>query len=504
MHGKQKAQWVYAEGKPNAISGVEYFYKKTSPESNRLDNTVYAATKRSDASGRYITQQNIGIDYDVVADMREQESSSTTSGIGGNLDTFFAAIFPGVVPSVIPKMSKEKVRFRSAVITKVINRYGLIEKVRAHDLGSTVETKNLLYDAETGEVLLTETQNQFDDPIYSFTYPAHWGYDGMGMAYKNAGLKGKAENEDLYQHFREGDEVLVAGTKAWVEEAWDDELELIDREGNEVPATGDIKVLRSARRNQQTVAIGSVVSLKNPLQDINNDGVFDVLSFTNVNVLNASAVEFESEWQQPCECTVKEETSDGSETGVITSTNPFIRGERGNWRLNRSFTFLTDRSHTRLNDNPDIRHDGFFEVFDPFWSAPPPDYDYNWNSSPRDWTSTSTVTVYNTTGSELENVDALGRYSAALYGYSQTLPKAVGNNVMHKELGFDGFEDYDNGTCADEHFSFRQSRNNVSEDEAHSGRRSIKVLPNSSVELIKKFGCPGEDDEEGGGEGEER
>jgi len=144
MHGKQKAQWVYAEDKQDAISGVEYFYKKNSTESNRLDNLVYTATKHPDGSGNLINRQQVGVDYDVVADMREQESTSQTSGIGGNLDTFLAAIFPVAIPVVLPQYAKEQTRFRSAVVTKVINRYGLIEKTVAHDVGAKIETKNLL------------------------------------------------------------------------------------------------------------------------------------------------------------------------------------------------------------------------------------------------------------------------------------------------------------------------------------------------------------------------
>jgi hypothetical protein len=494
MHGKQKAQWVYAEGKADPISGVEYFYKKTSPESNRLDNKVYTANKLIDAEGKNIFAQNVGVDYDVVADMREQESSSQTSGIGGNLDTFFAAVFPGVVPAVIPKMSKEKVRFRSAVVTKVINRYGLIDKVRAHDLGSTVETKNLLYDAATGEILLTQTQNQFDDPIYQFTFPAHWAYAGMGMAYKNVGLSIDASENELYKYFIPGDEVIINNEKGWINYAsqWYG-VYAFNRDGQDMPIAGKIKVIRSGRRNQQTSPVGTISSLKSPLTDITGDGIADVLRFDNLQVLNANAVEFTEQWKQPCECLP--DTGRDDETPF----NNYLTGEAGNFRMTRSYAYLTDRSHTRTNDNPDVRHDGTFKNFQSFWTPSYPGYDYDWNANQYQWKNTSEITIYNTTGTELENRDALGRYSSAVYGYRQTLPKAVGNNSMHQELGFDGFEDYDQAGCADNHFSFSKSKTNVSEEQAHSGKRSIKVPPKSAVELTKKFLCPGEEEGDDGG-----
>src|SRR5207237_3929134 len=134
-----------------------------------LNNSVNVLNKNADGSDPVIDTKNVGIDYDFVVDMREQSTKTYSGGLRGNLDAFLAAILPIVVPVALPAFSKEKVRFRSAVTTKVINRFGLIDKVVAHDLGSVVSTKNLLYDAQSGEVLLTETANQFDDPIYNFT-----------------------------------------------------------------------------------------------------------------------------------------------------------------------------------------------------------------------------------------------------------------------------------------------------------------------------------------------
>lgn len=498
MHGKQKAQWYYAEGKSEPISGTEYFYKKSAVQSNRLDNSVYTVSKSPDGNGNFVKSENVGIEYDIIADMREQESKSETSGIGGNLDTFFAAIFPAAIPVVLPNYAKEQTRFRSAVITKVINRYALLERTVVHDLGSKVETKNLLYDAETGEILLTETKNQFNDAIYSFTYPAHWGYEGMGLAYKNIGVVASTAESETQNLLMAGDEVLTNSTYAWIGWVYPGEVYLIDRQGNEVNASSPMKVIRTGRRNQQVKPIGTVASLASPLKDTNGDGAPDRLDFESVPILDASAVKFSSDWKQSCQCTVA--GGDSGQGGLINSTNAYILGEAGNWRINRSYTFLTERKQSRLNDTPDLRKDGTFRMFIPFWVAPS-SVGYDWSNpytSENRWTFTSEVTIYSNSGVELENRDALGRYSSAVHGYNQTLPKNVAQNSMLREHGFDGFEDYDHNGCADDHFSFQKFKDNVSEDNAHSGRRSIRVAPNSSIEIRKKFQCPG--DEGGGGE----
>ena len=483
MHGKPKAQWVYPEDQAEPISGMEYHYLTDKNDPQRLSNTVTTVTKHTNAEGTRVQQQNVGVDFDIVADMREQGNLTVASGMEGNLDAFLAIIAPVTVPMVFPKFSQEEVRFRSAVTTKVIQRYGLIDKVVAHDLGASVSTKNLLYDAETGEVLLTETQNQYDDPVYAFTYPAHWGYQGMGMAYHNVGLTmtevvqpNNISNAQVY--FVPGDELIVHQQgeifRAWVTQVDASGISLKDRAGESVEGTLDyLKVIRSGRRNQQTTPIGSVTSLQNPLQDTNGDQLVDALSFKNIEVLNAEAIEFSDRWKQFCECGF-----DPDET-----FNEYFRGSRGHWRAKRSHLYLTSREQTRRNDNPSVRTDGSYQLFSPFWN--PSTSQGDWRKNTTGWTSTSAVTTYNPYGFELENRDALGRYSSAVYGYNNTLPTAVANNARYRETAFDGFEDYDFGECDEDHFSYRISKENITEAESHSGRRSIKVAAGESLNIRK-------------------
>ena len=87
----------------------------------------------------------------------------------------------------------------------------------------------------------------------------------------------------------------------------------------------------------------------------------------------------------------------------------------------------------------------------------------------------------------MENKDALGRYSAATYGYNQTFPTAVAANSKYKEIGFDNFEDYDFSKCADNHFKFRNYTSNIDETQAHTGRKSIKVSSGTPVNMTKQL-----------------
>src|SRR5690606_1604199 len=118
-----------------------------------------------------------------------------------------------------------------------------------------------------------------------------------------------------------------------------------------------------------------------------------------------------------------------------------------------------------------------------------PFYEYNpaqtqWQTNTTNWTFASEVTKYSPFGAELENKDALGRYSAAQYGYGYTLPIAVASNSKYHEMGFDGFEDYSFYNEANQnprmHFSYLgeiKTNENItlSNQEAHTGKKSLKV-----------------------------
>jgi hypothetical protein len=461
MHGKQKSQKVYAEGQAEAISSVEYFYKTDPLNSKQLSNDIQTIDKNAKIESRLG-----GITVDMVMDEREWWSLTSGGTVQINVDTspfLFGIPFPIPVPWFT--IHSEETRFRSLTTTKIITRYGMLEETSAQDLGSYVTTENLAWDKETGEVLLTKTSNAFKDPVYSFTYPAHWGYDGMAPAYKNIGLRGKF-NYEAKQLLTLGDELLVNNELAWVTGINGNDRELKNRAGNIVnaDANADITLLRSGRRNQQSTAIGTVTTMTNPI-------VGGEINFNNAKVLNAGAVEFNSDWKN-IQC----------ESNLPLSENPYITGEAGNYRPKRSWVYLTGRTQTDENRNTNLRTDGAFTSFSPFWKntgvAP-------LKADSTGWTFATEVTMFNPNGFEIENRDALKRYTSASYGYNNMLPISVSSNTMYKEGGFTGFEDteqnLENETKT--HFEFPVSKEDLSPNHSHTGKYSIRVA--TEVELEK-------------------
>ncbi|SDH43051.1 DUF5977 domain-containing protein [Chitinophaga filiformis] len=330
MTGKIRSQASYPETDPDkALTYAEYFYKVDDEKAlyKHLNNTVSVISPQ----GNIDTAATIGKDIELMMDMREQRSVTNSNNLNINADLFtfsFPPLF--LIPMALNLIQREETKFRSVAATKIVSRHGILDSIIAIDKGSRVTTRNLLYDGETGDVLLTSTQNEFNDPIYNFSFPVGWAYDGMSGAYKNIGLvmnNIKMSNgriveglsNDTTHYFAAGDELLIHSYQRVVGTACDPKLAtfpssafiyavdanavsggnpdiyFVDRDG--VPFSGDsisLKIVRSGRRNI-AAAVGSVTSLTNPLRTIAGKKVL-VLDSTS-NVVAASAVAYNQFWK---------------------------------------------------------------------------------------------------------------------------------------------------------------------------------------------------------------
>jgi hypothetical protein len=496
MNGKQKAQWVYAEGQTAPISGVEYLYDNyssptgindiNSSERNKgkLNNQVKVIYPNGE-----VKTKTIGVEVDVVNDFRENATETVTQGINANLATFFVGIIPGIVPIPLPDVSYSKDQFRSVSTTKVINTFGILKETIAHDAGAKVSTRNLAWDAITGEVLVTQTVDEYDDNYYTLNYPAHWFYKGMGHASQNLGLTGtftSAGNQftmvgtggsPLTDFLIEGDEMYFYNTstsnfmKAWVVEIQGSTFKLMDANGVVLAnLNSSFEIVRSGYRNLQSAGIMNITLMRNPLINATGSDVSYLGSsflmeqnWEDWKIINAGAVDYSDFWKVGCECSIN--TNDGI-------YNPYVVNEKGVWRTKSSRTYLTGRNqHNELTP----RVDGFFSSFSPMYKL---SAGQNWFKDFTNWTYVAEVSKFSPYGFEIENVDALTRYSAAQYGFNNMLPLAVGANTRYTEIGYDGFEDYGFVGCStNSHFSFIGviGSDLLSPAHSHTGRYSVKV-----------------------------
>jgi len=199
----------------------------------------------------------------------------------------------------------------------------------ATDEGSSIATENRLWDAENGQVLLTRTYNEYDDPIENFSLPAHFGYSGMEGAYKNLGVEFNQptitngeftlptlpSGQTAKDYFEPGDEVVLKRTlglkydKAWVLEVATDKIFLIDAMGEPI-ANGSgstyksLRVIRSGKRNQTSAAILNLSSVVTPNNTSDIKSQLDAQSLTNA--LQVSSVAFSEDWGTYCDKQLEE------------------------------------------------------------------------------------------------------------------------------------------------------------------------------------------------------
>jgi hypothetical protein len=235
---------------------------------------------------------------------------------------------------------------------------------------------------------------------------------------------------------------------------------LMDKDGNyfnKCSAYSSIpfKIMRSGYRNLQAASMASITLMKNPIKITNTGnqtGMLDqdVLKYngsgTNPRILNASAVVYNDYWKPQSENNLPyypDPATSGAVDGqgnpkypYAVRVNPYLWNIKGDWRAQESYAYLTSRNAATTSvNNP--RSEGFFARFTPFyvWS------NGLWTIDMEKWKSASSITLYSPYGTELENKDALNRYSAAQYGYNYTLPMAVASNSKYSQMGFEGFEE---------------------------------------------------------------
>jgi hypothetical protein len=84
---------------------------------------------------------------------------------------------------------------------------------------------------------------------------------------------------------------------------------------------------------------------------------------------------------------------------------------------------------------------GYIKTFSSYWN-----FGGLWNNiignpSTTKWITSNVITQYDKYGQELENKDALNRYSAASFDFKGELPSAVASNARNREIYVNSFED---------------------------------------------------------------
>lgn len=192
MHGKLKSTANYISKSATSdglepITTTRYHYNRDA--SGALSNTVKAVVWKGGVNGQYYTVEDckVGQEADVTVDSREHKQKTTVNQVRPNLNVFNIGPWTIPIPTFFFPIRNDDRIFRSMVTTRVVQQYGILKAVETIDHGARTMVENVLYDSETGNVLLTRTNNEFDDNLNNLVLPAYRDVNntGMGPAYQN-------------------------------------------------------------------------------------------------------------------------------------------------------------------------------------------------------------------------------------------------------------------------------------------------------------------------------
>ncbi len=318
MHGKPKSTEMFAQDATDPFAYTHYNYKLDSDGDLNNQFPVVKIDGTTDV-------REVGVDVDMVADFRQQSTESHSGSLAMNLNFGFLLAVPTFGFSIFPSYQRSHTRFRSATVTKVIQRSGLQVETVSFDKGALLTTRTVALDAQTGNPIVQELDNEYKDKYYKTDYPAHWAYKGMGQASKNIGFVFGSSGVGANSHFdrttgmiggflqpllNPGDEVILDKTTSlasnvgsanayhyWVSQTVNGDYKLIDGSGNAATFSNNgplfFKVIRSGFRNLHNTPVGSVTTLEKPF----NNAQTMLAPMASRKVIASNAGAFREEWQ---------------------------------------------------------------------------------------------------------------------------------------------------------------------------------------------------------------
>lgn len=490
MHGKPKAVRTYELNtyKKNVKPITEAFYEYQSvPISyqgeavQQLVSEVQVLPESGATDLATTVTRSMGVEAELFTDQRENKNFSSSIGLEFNIDVLSNTF---LFPSLWPSYTNHKTMFRTYVTNKVVHRSGILKRTKTRDLQTVNESEIIAYDEKSGTPLISKVKNEFGDDFYSYNIPAYYHYDRMGHAYQNINFTFDAEvgaitpdpqrhtvmiqaetGADAIDYLVRGDELLVLNDDSntspgndyikgyflgWTYDASGNELMAKIQLLNPIATDGiqnfKFKVIRSGRRNHYGSMAANYMTkgvISTGSTPITVDGTAGNLDFVQTkvildNVLSATASLFKDDWSTVGSAnTIIDANGDGQYTN-----NPFLSGNSGIFRPYKSYTYVGSRSgganmgdNTTNASNPQLYSDGVMSNVPMFtWDLG------NLEEFLPKWEWVNEVTRFSPDAYEIENVNRLGIYSSALYGYDNSLTIAVGGNASTYELGTFDFE----------------------------------------------------------------
>lgn len=261
------------------------------------------------------------------------------------------------------------------MMNKIINWFGIFERIVVNQDGFIVEMNNFVYDVEIGEVFVMKIMMNFNDVVYLLNFLVYWVYLQIVVVYLNIGMKVVliyVDNSGIYivlvvgLYFYLGDEVLVRVVyddgiffyiKGWVLSLMIGMIKIVDKVGDLFVLFSDdvvnfcvmLIVICFGYCNKQMILMENIIMFI--------DLIFNNVIFVNkyLNVLNVGVVKFGENWRIYCDCFDLE--------FLFYMFNFYVLGIFGNWRFVKLLMYLIGCSQINFYRNMNICVDGVFNIF---------------------------------------------------------------------------------------------------------------------------------------------
>lgn len=508
FHGKPKQFAVY-DVLDNLQSRSTYHY-------NELDEKISMINRSGE-----ITKENIAMEYDFHVDSRFASNVSKSFSLGLTFKISLITFLP-TIPMPTFHLQKREEGFFSSAFVKHINRSAVVKSIETEYLNSINTAENLLYDKYTGNVLLSSLKDEYEDKLYSMSYPSHW-YEpqlrdvnsatnkrflSMNIAGSTLTLTPTSEAT-----FAEGDQLDIslsntlggAPSVAWILSITGNTASLINANGlpyNGISGTVDVRIKKSGRQNRLSETMQSVTT-KRPILVPPAGGAF---VFPEVEILSSSAISYRNKNNIRCRAELGDEKHN-NEVLLGSTINPFAYGIKGDLVLDGQFAWQAERSNATHQHG--TRFDGAYADFIPFYKLGTDakwhkiDEQYHPNLSTvgdlQKWRKLGEVTRYDEYGKAVESQDQIRVHSSVLYGFNRELallPVAQAVNARQQEIAYDGFEDYGYYSTSplnneETHFDFADALVvnviQLNNDIRHSGLSSLELDPGANAIVTKEI-----------------
>lgn len=460
---------------------------------------------------------NVGVEYDIHGDRRSFQNLSEF--LMNGLNVSYTLPWGPLIITPIVNWNNAFQGFYTYALVKHINTFARVKSVESYYLGSKNVAKNLIYDKFTGNVISSSLTDEFNDELYTFSYPSHWYEPSLRELFMTTSPEYQGSmnlnvfsisSGDLAAHYSAGDYVSVTlntlpnqPINARIITLNHTSVQLIDEYGNPLNVVGacTLNLIKSFRSNRLNEVMQDVTTKKSISTTPTTPPT--LFNFPTVEIINSQASTYKD--KNFLKCVARDYSKDPNlvEGRVGAIINPFNYGIAGKPVSDQGYAWQSNRINNTHEHG--IRFDGTYTDYIPFYAINYTDkfwYKINESNHPnyaagdlfKKWRSMGEISLFNWDGAVLEVESDLNISSSILYGYNKQLefvPVAQAVNAKKQEIGFDGFEDYSFMpvstpvlvSAQNYHFTFSNTLGSnvmLSNTIRHSGLNSLKVNSGSA------------------------